>query len=504
MLRSAKLAESVRTSTPKILLLVIGIINKLIHIVGDIKMEYDVFICHASEDKDFVEPLAIALQEKGLKVWYDRFRLKLGDSLRQKIDDGLANCKFGVVVLSNVFFTKSWPQNELDALASRQNQDGKKVILPIWHNIEFNEIKEYSPLLSGLLAARSSDKLESVVEQIVTVCNEPIDSKKKSVFQTSGTPTLREECLYVIRQGDILTWRKLVNKIQSPIFDKLLDWKKDGEYAIQQNSEAWKKAVENAIEICLPGFIPLFSAIETGKKEYWNDATNILRRLAILKESMGGGTVRVLKIGLDLLYVAGNIGMAIAAETKQYDIIWNWMKFPMPNYRRGEELPWLEICNQIQRFESKDPFRFLLNLYKYEYINDFFLSEERMKEFLFKSNLLQSIIELSLITQDQKGIETIEKQVKSYYSNILVMPSWLLIKPDVFRVWSLDLFGSREDFVVFFNMKREKKVESELVWRWWYSWKKMCGDLIYRLTSGRAWVDSEFLILPGEPRGGNM
>ena len=43
---------------------------------------WDVFICHASEDKDaFVRPLAHAFREKGLNIWYDKFTLKLGDSL---------------------------------------------------------------------------------------------------------------------------------------------------------------------------------------------------------------------------------------------------------------------------------------------------------------------------------------------------------------------------------------------------------------------------------------
>jgi hypothetical protein len=48
------------------------------------------FISHASEDKeDFVRPLAETLQQLGVKVWYDEFTLKVGDSLRRKIDSGL-------------------------------------------------------------------------------------------------------------------------------------------------------------------------------------------------------------------------------------------------------------------------------------------------------------------------------------------------------------------------------------------------------------------------------
>src|SRR5690606_41724243 len=63
--------------------------------------EHDVFISHASEDKDeIVRPLAIALRNAGLSVWYDEFELKIGDSLRQKIDKGLSKSRFGIVVLS--------------------------------------------------------------------------------------------------------------------------------------------------------------------------------------------------------------------------------------------------------------------------------------------------------------------------------------------------------------------------------------------------------------------
>jgi len=140
---------------------------------GDNSMEWDVFICHASEDKgDFVEPLANALTEAGIKVWYDRFELKLGDSLREKIDEGLSNSRYGIVVLSSHFFKKKWPKTELDALVSRQNEDGKKVILPIWHRIGIEEVKKFSPILASKLAAQSSDSLESIVTQIENVLNE--------------------------------------------------------------------------------------------------------------------------------------------------------------------------------------------------------------------------------------------------------------------------------------------------------------------------------------------
>lgn len=94
--------------------------------------KWDVFVSHASEDKDpFVRSLADLLKAEGLRVWYDEFTLQIGDSLRRTIDRGLANSRFGVVVLSPSFFAKEWPQRELDGLSTREN-NGAKVILPVW------------------------------------------------------------------------------------------------------------------------------------------------------------------------------------------------------------------------------------------------------------------------------------------------------------------------------------------------------------------------------------
>ena len=78
---------------------------------------FDVFISHTSEDKDdVVRPLALALRSAGLSVWYDEFELRIGDSLHRKFDKGLASSRFGVVILSQAFFGRGWPEYELDGL----------------------------------------------------------------------------------------------------------------------------------------------------------------------------------------------------------------------------------------------------------------------------------------------------------------------------------------------------------------------------------------------------
>lgn len=115
-------------------------------------MDYDLFISHASEDKDHVaRPLAKHLQDLGLRVWLDEFELTLGDSLRRKIDHGLSRSRYGLVVLSPAFLLKEWPNKELDGLVAREDRRGK-VILPIWHNVNASDILKFSPMLADKVA----------------------------------------------------------------------------------------------------------------------------------------------------------------------------------------------------------------------------------------------------------------------------------------------------------------------------------------------------------------
>ena len=132
--------------------------------------EYDVFISHATEDKDeIVRPLANALVSAGLRVWYDEFELRIGDSLRRKIDIGLARSRFGVVVLSHSFFAKNWPQYELDGLVTRE-MTGEQLILPLWHRITKSEVIAQSPSLADKVARSTADcTVEEIAAEIADV-----------------------------------------------------------------------------------------------------------------------------------------------------------------------------------------------------------------------------------------------------------------------------------------------------------------------------------------------
>lgn len=151
-------------------------------------MRWDVFVSHASEDKEaVVEPLVQALEDAGLSVWYDRIVLTLGDSLRERIDEGLAHSRFGIVILSPSFFAKHWPTKELNGLAQRE-VDGRKVILPTWYDITAEEVRQQSPMLADRVAARWSDGLQSVVAAILEVVR---GDAAERVQATRPAPTRR-------------------------------------------------------------------------------------------------------------------------------------------------------------------------------------------------------------------------------------------------------------------------------------------------------------------------
>ena len=126
-----------------------------------------IFISHASEDKkEIALPIALALREHGIDVWLDQYVLTLGDSLMRSIDEGLRNCDYGIVILSKSFFNKEWPQKELAGLVQKEDK-GKKVILPIWHKIDKDDVAEYSPILADKVAVKTESGMPNVVNEII-------------------------------------------------------------------------------------------------------------------------------------------------------------------------------------------------------------------------------------------------------------------------------------------------------------------------------------------------
>lgn len=113
--------------------------------------EYDVFISHASEDKeDFVDEFVAELRKADVKVWYDTTQILWGDSLRKRIDEGLRKSRFGIAVLSPNYIAdgKYWTKEELDGIFQMESINGK-TLLPIWHKLTKKQVIDFSPIVAN-------------------------------------------------------------------------------------------------------------------------------------------------------------------------------------------------------------------------------------------------------------------------------------------------------------------------------------------------------------------
>jgi chromosome segregation ATPase len=139
-------------------------------IMNQDNLQYDVFVSHASEDKEtFVKPFVEELKKLGITVWYDNDVIKWGDSIRKKIDEGLRNSKFGIVVISSDFVKKYWTNHELDGLFNLE-ESGESRILPIWHNISKSEVMKFSPSLAAKMALSTALMTpEEISKEVLTI-----------------------------------------------------------------------------------------------------------------------------------------------------------------------------------------------------------------------------------------------------------------------------------------------------------------------------------------------
>ncbi len=129
----------------------------------------DIFICHASEDKDeVVIHLVKALDNAGITYWYDQAEIKWGDSITQKVNDGLKISRYVVVILSEAFISKNWPQRELNSALNIEASSMEVRVLPLLYGdkrISNLIIKKY-PILNDKAYIIWNNDVNAVIESL--------------------------------------------------------------------------------------------------------------------------------------------------------------------------------------------------------------------------------------------------------------------------------------------------------------------------------------------------
>lgn len=106
------------------------------------------FLSFTWDDRELAEHIATALQANGIETWWAEWCISAGDSLRQKIDEGLENCTHFLVLLTPKSITKPWVNQEMDAGLVRKLNRACKFI-PVRYKLPASDLP---PLLSGMLA----------------------------------------------------------------------------------------------------------------------------------------------------------------------------------------------------------------------------------------------------------------------------------------------------------------------------------------------------------------
>jgi hypothetical protein len=141
---------------------------------------YDAFISHAVEDKiPIANELCERLEKAGLQIWYSGKELSAGDSINTTIHAGLEESRYGIVILSPNYISKTWPLREFYILLGRE-RNGQKIILPVLHDITPEELALKDLTMADRFGIKADKGLDHVVDKLLTAMRqEPLLKKDR-------------------------------------------------------------------------------------------------------------------------------------------------------------------------------------------------------------------------------------------------------------------------------------------------------------------------------------
>ena len=154
----------------------------------------DIFICHAGEDKDaVVRPMVEAFTQAGISCWYDEAEIQWGDSVTQKVNEGLVASRYVVVVFSASFAQKNWPQRELNSVLNQEASSGEVKVLPllIGSEQEKKQILRQFPLLNDKRYLPWDGDLRGIVNALLDRLHRGEDELSEHFVTTPPSPGLR-------------------------------------------------------------------------------------------------------------------------------------------------------------------------------------------------------------------------------------------------------------------------------------------------------------------------
>ncbi|RPJ99321.1 toll/interleukin-1 receptor domain-containing protein [Priestia endophytica] len=130
-----------------------------------------IFLSHSSKDKEIVDVIFSKLKQSEIDAWYDKYEIHPGDSITDKVNEGLSKCKIGVLILSKNFFdeTSGWPKNEMNYFLNQRMRTNKKNFICINLDMQYEDLP---PLLQDYRYINYNES--DSIEQLVTVLHRNI------------------------------------------------------------------------------------------------------------------------------------------------------------------------------------------------------------------------------------------------------------------------------------------------------------------------------------------
>jgi len=128
---------------------------------------WDVFISHAKEDNDQIaRPLAKALIDRSLSVWYDENDRVLGNGLVQNIDRGISGSNYGIIIVSRDYIKNNWTIHEFGIIRYKAVEQ-RKPVFSIWHKVTSSEVQSFSWDMASITAYKSEDvSIEKIADEL--------------------------------------------------------------------------------------------------------------------------------------------------------------------------------------------------------------------------------------------------------------------------------------------------------------------------------------------------
>ena len=263
-----------------------------------------VFISHSSKDHDFTMLLAEKMKKDFIDVWVDDWELQAGDSIVQKINEGISKSSFFIIVFSKYSIKSNWVLRELNSTLMRQLTKDDIKILPILLEIEFDDMP---PLMSGTYAVRFSRDFinESEYQKLIAPIVEKRESDKLSQYQDSYFENIVHVDVILNRKG--LPTRQEVKLILDLIQEKhyyenyffkkviTLHWfdilKSRGYFKPNPNTQP-QETEKNYFRIPKWNVLPYLERVSKqvnikGNERYINELLEIIREVSEYRNSEG-------------------------------------------------------------------------------------------------------------------------------------------------------------------------------------------------------------------------